>query len=439
MLTVFFTFCGVVSLSGLIIVACVSFRRYLLPDEDAAYLTVEQVMDDGTTTSSTHWLPFGEETRLPILYWEEEGTAEGDEGTGRTNRESIFQEGDSLRTIIHGPVMDATYSIQKIERSYDTLTPKRKIAYQLCGVAMVAGPVLLSMGGIFFCGFYFYRKRLSAPLRLLADATEQIASQNLDFSLEYGCGDEMGALCRSFELMRRELAENNKAMWKLLEQRRLMQASIAHDLRNPIAIIRGYTEYLQINLPGGKISREKAERIAGNLNLAAKRLEQYTESVRKLNQMEDMKIDRRQLSAGEWMKDIREDLEIMAAGAGKTLCLENVLQEGSILADSTVLYRILENIFENAFRFARSTVHASFSMEGRRLQITVTDDGRGFPEEFLRREWNRAGLPLRHERQEGHLGMGLTISRILCEKHGGSLELGNAVPHGGIVKMILAV
>jgi nitrate/nitrite-specific signal transduction histidine kinase len=86
--------------------------------------------------------------------------------------------------------------------------------------------------------------KLSVPLKLLSEATKQISAQNLDFSLHYNCTDEMGKLCSSFEQMRSTLHENFREMWNILEERKLLQASIAHDLRNPIAVIEGYTEYL---------------------------------------------------------------------------------------------------------------------------------------------------------------------------------------------------
>lgn len=473
MLTVFGTFCIVVLLSGLVIAGCVAFRHWLLPDANAAYLTVEHTLEDGSTTSSSYLLNFGEASKLPMIVTESVGsvTEEGS-GTLRVQTE-ITEEPDALRIETNEFMLDATYSIQKLESSYDTLTPKRKLAYRFCGAAMIIVPAVLSIAGILFCGFYFYRKRLSVPLGLLADATEAIAAQNLDFSLEYKCGDEMGALCRSFELMRRELAENQKAMWNMLEQRRLMQASIAHDLRNPIAIIQGYTEYLLIHLPAGNISGEKAGRIAGNLNLAAKRLEQYTESVRTLNQLEDMEIHKKEISAKELIADIRDDLEVMADSAGLALYINTVFAEnggkadnavpgntvpteittaaGEILpydcakandetwdevirADTVILHRILENVFENATRFAQNTISVEFMLHGHMLQITVADDGKGFSDEILRRRQKNL-LPTQ---QEGHLGMGLAISRVLCEKHGGSMQLLNAVPHGGIVRIQLS-
>lgn len=452
MLTVFGTFCVVVFLSGLVIGGCAAFRHYLLPDANEAWLTVEQTLEDGTTTTSSHLMTFGEASKLPTLVTESvSSVTEKDSSTLKVQTE-VTEEPDALRIETTEIILDATYSIQKLESSYDTLTPKRKLAYRFCGAAMVIVPAVLSIAGVLFCGFYFYRKRLSVPLKLLVDATEEIAAQNLDFSLEYDCGDEMGALCRSFELMRKELSENQKAMWAMLEQRRLMQASIAHDLRNPIAIIQGYTEYLLLNLPSGNISREKAGRIAGNLNLAAKRLQQYTESVRTLNQLEDMEIHKKEISARELSEDIRDDLEVMASGAGVTMRMDIVLPESGIMpvdcgktddekwdeminVDTVILHRILENIFENATRFAQNTISVEFMLREHVLQITVTDDGKGFSDEILRKR-QKNFLPTQ---QQGHLGMGLAISRVLCEKHGGSMQLLNAVPHGGVVKIHISV
>ncbi len=486
LLVVFTVFGVVVLFSALTIWGCVAFRNYLLPDPDAAYLTVQERHEDGSIIEMTTWMDFGEATKIPQLQTEEyeyagtedgptgfaetepgraeaEGTA-GDEPTesgrpGDSRQESGETDADwqSRRYIMmddHGDIVEVAYSIQKIQKSFDTLTPKRKLAYQFCGVAMVAVPAVLSICGILFAGFFFYRKRLEEPLAILSRATGQIAAQNLDFSIEYPCGDEMGALCQSFERMRGELAQNNKSMWRLLDQRRLMQASIAHDLRNPIAIIQGYAEYLQIHLPTGDLSPEKTARIASNLKSAALRLEQYTESVRVLNRLEDMEPDRSRVEAEELLEEIRDDLKVMADRAGVVLHMERVRSmdgehsieqrhsmekppiESCLMVDKTMLFRIFENVFENAARFARSTVSVGFEQKGGELTVTVADDGDGFPEEILKR-CRKTVLPT--GQGDGHLGMGLAISRVLCEKHGGSLRLANRAPHGAVVKIFLTV
>ncbi len=460
-LTVSAVFGVVVLLSGLVVWGCMACRAYLLPDPEAVYLTVRNVYPDGTENTQSWRMGFGEEeTSLPRL-----SAVEVD--ANGTEEEKVLQQ----------DLSDTKYSVEKITRSFDTLTPRRKVAYQCCGIAMVVIPGVLSLSGILIGGVFFYRKKLDRPLCLLQEAAGQIADQNLDFSLEYDCRDEMGELCHSFEQMRAALEENNQQMWNLLEQRRFLQASIAHDLRNPLAILQGYTEYLQMNLPGGKLSTEKISRIASHLHVTAGRLAQYTESVRILNRLEDMEVKLEEVTAGEFFGELADDLGMLASGTGKLLCVggarlgadaglvwperELSLQENGVLPgeklrlDRDMVWRILENVVENALHFARTRVRVDWKKNGSRLCIMVQDDGPGFPEKVLAGKGNHF-LPT--GREDGHLGMGLAISRLFAGKHGGSLEMwnGSSVPGkevegnedpgkttlekpGTVVKIILAV
>lgn len=402
-------------LSAVIISGCASFRHWLLPDPNAVYLTVEQIMSDGSVISGTYLLEFGEDNEmLP-------GLVEEYEGENHTEKHTAYPD-------------EMKYSVSKIEKSFDTLSPKRKLAYQIAGITMVAAPAILAFVGIILCSMVFYRRKLKEPLRQMADATTQIANQNLDFEMQYDCDDEMGDLCRSFENMRAALYENNKAMWNMLEERKLMQASIAHDLRNPIAIIEGYTEYLDEGLKNGEISREKIVHIVENLNVAAKRLEKYTESVRFLNQSEETQLDRKSISVSELMDGIMSDLSLLAEQSRLTLREERNFSDKKIQVDAVILYRILENVMNNALRYAKSEVCISVSLSDNVLNVTVTDDGGGFPSEVL----DHKGKKLFLSDKDGHLGIGLSISRLLCRKHGGSLELSNT-SKGACVKIFLAV
>ena len=244
----------------------------------------------------------------------------------------------------------------------------------------------------------------------------------------------MGELCRSFEDMRGALCENNKAMWNMLEERRLMQASIAHDLRNPIAIIEGYTEYLENVLKGGEMNREKTARIARNLGSAAKRLEQYTESVRLLNQTEETQLDRKTVNAEKLASNIAEDLSLLSEPSGISLQVTNRLPQEEIQVDPALLCRVLENVLNNALRFAKQNIRLDFSLEDRKLTVTITDDGSGFPPDIL----NGGEKKLLAADKDGHMGIGLSVSRLLCKKHGGRLELSNT-PGGACVKIFISV
>lgn len=403
---------GTVALvSSFIVVGCTAFRHWLIPDPSAIYLTVEETRSDGTVVSGTYRLYFGDDlSSLPFLKIENDGISTAED------------------------IKQTRYSIEKIESGVDSLSPKRKLAYQICGVTMFAAPIILAFAAILWCGMYFYRRKLKQPLDLLAGATKQIAGQNLDFEIVYPCGDEMGELCRSFEDMREALCENNKAMWNMLEERRLMQASIAHDLRNPIAIIEGYTEYLENVLKGEEMNREKTARIARNLSASAKRLEQYTESVRLLNHTEETQLDRKTVSAEKLAADIAEDLSLLSEQNGISLQITNRLPKEEIQVDPALLYRVLENILNNALRFAKEKIQIDFTLEDRKLTAVITDDGSGFPPEILKGSEKK----LLAADKDGHMGIGLSVSRLLCRKHGGKLELTNT-SGGARVKISISV
>ena len=413
-LIVLITFFIVICLSLLSIWGCQKFREYLLPDSNTIWVTLNITYSDGKTEELEFSTELGQEMYdIPRLT--------GAEG-GLINNSELY---------------DIKTSIEKIENNFDMLTPKRKIAYQICGISMIVMPMIFSIVGILICGFIFYRKKLNKPLKLLENSMEQISNKNLDFKLSYTSNDEMGKLCNSFEKMRQILEETNKELWKMIEERRLVQASVAHDLRNPISIIEGYTEYLQTNLQNDNLSKDKILEITSNINKTAKRLERYTDSIRTINALEDIEVNRKEISTRKFIEDVKSDLKQMtkSKGIGLDLELEKLFKE-KIKIDSYIIYRILENIINNAIRYSKEKINLSFNIQENYLIISIVDDGIGFSEDVLK-ERNNLIIPTASDGK--HCGLGLIISRILCKKHGGKLELSNDISGGAKVKIFIEI
>lgn len=413
-LIVLITFFIVICLSLLSIWGCQKFREYLLPDSNTIWVTLNITYSDGKTEELEFSTELGQEMYdIPLVTVEEGGSINKSE------------------------LSDIKTSIEKIENNFDMLTPKRKIAYQICGISMIAMPMIFSIVGILICGFIFYRKKLNKPLKLLENSMEQISNKNLDFKLSYTSNDEMGKLCNSFEKMRQILEETNKELWKMIEERRLVQASVAHDLRNPISIIEGYTEYLQTNLQNDNLSKEKILEITSNINKTAKRLERYTESIRTINALEDIEVNRKEISTRKFIEDVKSDLKQMTKSKGIGLDLEaEKLFKEKIKIDSYIIYRILENIVNNALRYSKEKINLSFNIQENYLIISIVDDGIGFSEDVLK-ERNNLIIPTASDGE--HCGLGLIISRILCKKHGGKLELSNDISGGAKVKIFIEI
>lgn len=388
-----------VSLSALTMWGCNAFRSWLMPETDKVYLSVNKSYSDGTVETAEMLLQVGQELPMLGVDWNRAEKAEA----------------------------EISYTLSKAEQSYRTLTPKRQVAYLAAGAAMIVMPMLYCMSSILICAFWFYRHKLWEPLQVLENATEQIAKRDLDFSIMADRTDEMGRLCESFEIMRQGLHQANQEVWLMLEQRQKLLSSIAHDLRNPIAIMKGYTEYLQINLSKGAMKPEQIAMIADNLAFGAARLERYTNSVRNINQLEALQLHRTACNIDPFLTALAEDMKILAGTEHKELVIQKDVPELEVSVDRENYARILENIFQNSLRFSKRRIQLIWEYQSGSLFTTILDDGPGFSDAMLKKQDQ---LSFFVDPEKEHMGMGLVISKLLCNKHGGSLKIANA-PSGG--------
>lgn len=111
---------------------------------------------------------------------------------------------------------------------------------ETCDFLQTYGVLLFSFAGCGIAVSLFYKNKLKRPIQELKMASQMIAEEDLDFHMAYENEDEMGMLCREFERMRGQLEENNRRLWQMIEDERVLRAAIAHDIRSPLAIMRGY-------------------------------------------------------------------------------------------------------------------------------------------------------------------------------------------------------
>lgn len=145
---------------------------------------------------------------------------------------------------------------------------------------VIAAPIY-SAFCIIAAALLFYRNRLKKPLAELRTASEKIANNDLDFSIDYDNSDELGQLCASFEIMRTTLADNFSKMWRQVEERKALNAAFAHDLRTPLTVLKGYNEMLQAS------ENPQTQETAAIMGKHISRMESYVSSMSNLRRMED--------------------------------------------------------------------------------------------------------------------------------------------------------
>lgn len=276
----------------------------------------------------------------------------------------------------------------------------------------------------------FYKKQIQKPLEILENAADQIADHNTDFTIHYVGENELGKLCSSFENMRAALQENNMEMWRQMEERKRLNAAFAHDLRTPLTVLKGQSEMLVKYVP--KMSEEKVVSTAETMQRHIVRLETYVNTMNDLQRLEDIEIKK----AEAVLEDIIQQMRLTGNSIcqGKTFTFShNILYVQKVNVDFEIVMRVYENLLSNALRFARENVEVSVEASEDHFSFSVSDDGNGFSDEELR----NAVKPFYKSADEtdpNHLGMGLNICKIFCEKHGGQLELAN--DHGAVVTAV---
>lgn len=308
------------------------------------------------------------------------------------------------------------------------------VAYYGSYVAMVGLPVFYIAVGIGAAAAVYYRKKLREPITQLQNGVERIQEDNLDFHIEYDGDDELGRLCCSMEKMRRELRQKHKALWESLEQRKLLNASVSHDLRTPITVLKGYLDYLEKNIPQDKLTEDMLFDTVSSMQGAVNRLELYVESVRDIEKIENIEIEKRSENVKLLLNELRSNVRQLARN--KEIIISNDITVDKIQIDKGVFFRILENLLQNALRYAEKQVSINLSHKKDFLILTVKDDGKGFSAADLEKATT---VFYSNDKEKQHFGIGLSVCKILCEKHGGLLYVGNQKEKGACVTAKLKI
>lgn len=306
------------------------------------------------------------------------------------------------------------------------------LIYDLISNAQVLLIPLWVMLCVGITGRIFYNRELREPINILMKASDKISDNQLDFEIYYYKKNEMGQLCKAFNDMRKALSENNRDLWNSLEERKRLNSAFSHDLRTPLTVLKGYTEFLEKYTAEGRVSGEKLLDVLGKMNGQILRLEHYTQKMSEAQKLEDITPNYEEVSAAEFSEQLRRNGELICIGKHFEC---NVVLNGNenFYADVELVMQVYENIVSNAVRYAAEKISVTFAVEKEEFYIEVSDDGEGFSTEAL----TKAAAPFfrgekHRENGKNHFGLGLYICKILCEKHGGRLLIGNGKTGGKV-------
>ncbi len=248
--------------------------------------------------------------------------------------------------------------------------------------------------------------RALRPLAALAAGAEVI-EQRSDPSLRLpGGGDDRtpDEVARLGDTLNRMLA----ALERAREGERRFIADASHELRNPLAALRGNAEYL---------ARHGADKEA---------LDDLREDAQRLSRLVDELLALAREDAADLPQDpVRLDELALATAGGRVTAQAD--DPGLVRGDRQALERALQNLIQNALRHgpADGPVHVSVTRGGDEVRLTVADAGTGVPPDLVEAATTRFWRGEDARSQPGS-GLGLALVQATAERHGGRLEIDGA-------------
>jgi len=216
----------------------------------------------------------------------------------------------------------------------------------------------------------------------------------------------------------RELYEINQLKNKFL-------GMAAHDLRNPLASIRGFSEFLKDEETGplNDDQRECVEIIhsasENMLNLVNELLDVSVIESGKL--ILDLKLNSIDALVAE-----RVRLNTISAQRKNTRLHVDFAWKGEAMFDSSRMSQVLDNLISNAIKYSPpdSDIHISVKKEENKLRVSVRDQGPGIsPEDRKKLFGEFQKLSAQPTGGEKSTGLGLSIAKKIVEAHGGTIEV----------------
>ncbi|MCG6947457.1 MAG: histidine kinase [Acidobacteria bacterium] len=242
--------------------------------------------------------------------------------------------------------------------------------------------------------------------------------------------DEIGDLERALAELTRQLEQH-------LRSTEAFAADVSHEFKNPLASIRTATDMALEDVEPGQ-----RRRFLGMIQKDIARMERLLSEAREISRI-DANLDeeeRTEVALDELLPALVESFRLRNGDSGIAFDLAKSDAGVTVEASADRLTQVFENLIDNAVSFSPpdGKVTVTVRRDGPNVEVTVSDEGPGIPDEHRDRIFKRFfSYRPDDEAGSGHTGLGLALVRAIVESHGGTIRAEGRSGGGTMMVVVL--
>lgn len=272
---------------------------------------------------------------------------------------------------------------------------------------------------------------LTKNLRLITQTVRKFQEGDLDIRIENPENSDIEVFARSFNEMADSIVGNMDKMKSVDNLRRELIANVSHDLRTPLAVLKGYVETLQIKKDS--LSEEQKQEY---LHITHTNIDKLSNLINQLFEYSKLEAEqvvpiKEPFSITELSHDLIAKFKVLAKQKEISLQLDNPEENCLVFADVSLVERALQNLIENAIKYTENGGKVTLSLlkKGSHIEIIITDTGNGIPineQPFIFERYKQVDKNV----QKNGYGLGLAIVKKIMDLHDTTITV-LSKPHEG--------
>ena len=265
---------------------------------------------------------------------------------------------------------------------------------------------------------------LTKNLRDIIETVKRFQEGDLAIRIENADQSDLSILASNFNEMADTIAQNMEEIKSVDSLRRELIANVSHDLRTPLAIMKGYIETLQMK--SASLEEKEREKYMNIIHESSDKLSNLVAQLFEYSKLEAKQVtpNKEPFSLTDLAADLVANYQMIGEQKGINIELKAEKEVPLVFADISLVERAIQNLMDNALKFTpqNGLVTLCVASSDKEVKVVVSDTGPGIKESEQSQLFERYRQSKRTS-QKGGVGLGLAIVKKIMELHNTKIQI----------------